>query len=76
LQKQIVDVKNRTRKQNTECQKLKSASGYVSKIGCEWDSNPCLHQPETYSGVEVAAILKRRMDLNTQPLQLCVDSAS
>jgi len=24
--------------------KLKSASGYVSKNGCEWDLNPCPHQ--------------------------------
>jgi len=23
--------------------------GYVSKNGLEWDSNPCPHQPETYS---------------------------
>jgi len=38
------------------------------------DSNPCPHQPETYSGMEVAAILKRRTALTTQPLQLCVDS--
>jgi len=28
--------------------KLKSASGYVSKNGYEWDSNPCPHQPVTY----------------------------
>jgi len=26
--------------------KLKSALEYVSKNGCEWDSNPCPHQPE------------------------------
>jgi len=31
----------------TECHTLKSASGYVSKNGCEWDSNSCPHQPET-----------------------------
>jgi len=46
--------------------KLKSASGYVCKNGCEWDSNPCPHQPETYSGIEVAAILKRRTALTTR----------
>jgi len=40
--------------------KLKPALGYVSKNGCERDSNPCPHQPETYSGIKVAAILKRR----------------
>jgi len=40
------------RKQKTERHKLKSASGN----GCKWDSNPCLHQPETYSGIEVTAI--------------------
>jgi len=33
--------------------KLKSASEYVSKKGCP-------HLPKTYSGIEVAAILKRR----------------
>jgi len=54
--------------------KLKSVSRYVSKNGCEWNSNPCPHQPESYSGIEVAAILKRRTALTTQPLQLCVDS--
>jgi len=32
--------------------------------------------PETYSGIEVAAILKRRTALITQPLQLCVDSGT
>jgi len=31
--------------------KLKSVSGYVSESGCEWDSNPCPHQPETYFDV-------------------------
>jgi len=36
-------------KQKTERHKLKSSSGYVSKNGCEWDSNPCPHQPEIYS---------------------------
>jgi len=25
-----------------------SASGYVSKNGCKWDSNPCLQQPVMY----------------------------
>jgi len=51
-------------KQKTERHKLKSASRYVSKNGCEWDSNPYPHQPETYSVIEVAAILKRRTAFN------------
>jgi len=38
--------------------KLKSASRYISKNGCEWDSNSCPHQPEINSGIEIAAILK------------------
>jgi len=42
-----------------ECHKLKSALGYVSKNDCEQDSNLCPHQPETYSAIEVKAILKR-----------------
>jgi len=29
-----------------------------------WDSNPCPHQPVTYTGIEVAAILKRRTALD------------
>jgi len=40
--------------------KLKSALGYVSKNGCELDSNSCPHHPETYSGIEVAAIYAGR----------------
>jgi len=32
-------------KQKTERQKLMSASGHVSKNGCEWDSNLYPHQP-------------------------------
>jgi len=64
-------------KQKTERHKLKLASGYdVSKNGCEWNSNPCPHQPETYSGIEVAVIVKCRKALNTQPPQLCVDSGT
>jgi len=57
------------RQQKTERHKLKSASGYVSKNGCEWDShsNPCPHQTETYSGIEVAAILKRRTAATAMP---------
>jgi len=58
----------------TRRHKLKSASGYVSKNGCEWDSNP--YQPETYSGIEATAILKHRTALFTQPLQLGVDSGT
>jgi len=38
------------------------------------NGNPCPHQPETYSDIEVAAILKRRTALTTQPSQLYVDS--
>jgi len=54
---------------------LISASGYISKNDCKWNSNPCLHQPETYSSNEVMAILKRRTTLTTRPSQLCVDSS-
>jgi len=35
-------------KKKTECHKLRTASGYVSKNGCEWDSNTCPYQLETY----------------------------
>jgi len=28
------------------------------KNGCKWDLNTCLHQPETYPGIKVVAILK------------------
>jgi len=34
------------------------------------------HQPETYSGIEVVAILKRRAALTSQTSQLCVDSGT
>jgi len=64
------DVEN-----NDERHKLKSALRYVGKNGCKWDSNPCLHQPDTYSGIEVAAILKHKTALTTQALQLYADSS-
>jgi len=35
------------RKQKAERHKLKSVSGYVSKNGCEWDSNPYLLRYKT-----------------------------
>jgi len=36
----------------------------------------CLNQPQGISGIEFAAILKRKTDLTTQPSQLCVDSGT
>jgi len=60
VRKKIVDRFFENRRLNRHY-KLKSTSGYVRKNGCErLNSNPCPHQPETYSGIEIAAILKRR----------------
>jgi len=49
-------------KRKKERNKLKS-SRVMSANGCEWDSKPCPHQPETCSEIEVMAILKRRTAL-------------
>jgi len=37
-------------KEKTESHTLLSARDVSAKDGCEWDSNPCPHQPQTYSG--------------------------
>jgi len=50
----------------TERHNLKPTLRYVSKNACEWNSNPCPHQPGTYRGIKVAAILERRKALEQQ----------
>jgi len=46
--------------------------GVCQQNGCEWDSNPCPRQPETNSGIEVAAILQCKMALdNSAKATLC-----
>jgi len=44
---------------------LNQPRGMSAKNGCEWYSNPCPHQPQTYPGIEVAAILKRKTAVAT-----------
>jgi len=36
--------------------RFKQRSPYVGKNGYVWESNPCLHQPETYAGSRCAAM--------------------
>jgi len=55
----------------TERHNLKSTLEYVSKNACEWNSNPCLYQPETYPGIKVAAILERRKVLDQSAVAAC-----
>jgi len=40
------------------------------------ETNLCLHQPETYSGIEVAVNLKRWTALTFSPSQFCVYSGT
>jgi len=55
----IRNITFNVRKLKTACYKAFFSSGHVSKNSCKWNANPCLHQPEMYSGIEFAAILKR-----------------
>jgi len=53
---------------------LNQPGGVSAKNGCK---NTCPHLPaETYSSIEIGAILERRKALITQPPQLCVDSST
>jgi len=51
--------------------KLKSALGYVSKMTANGIRTHVHNKQETYSGTEVAAILKRRTALTPQSPQFC-----